>query len=457
MSKLNVVVKILLLNVLIYSVYSLTSGAFGITHLPDLLSDIKTKEKPKSAFEVIEEGDSTELEKDTLTRAQQLAIQKADTSLISFGDFSKLFESFLSHEYESTAVHIAYFGDSMIEGDLLTSDLRKKMQTRFGGAGVGFMPITSPSASYRTTITHTYNNKWTNFHLNKKPPKKYSLGISGYTFLGDKLASAKFIKNKADKPYQSAHLFYKGHSDALLKLVTDSESFELRIQPNIESSYFTLKKMKPFGKLQIEVQQGAPILYGINLESGPGIYVDNFSFRGHSGTMLTSIPKDNYQTYSEALNCKLVILHYGLNVVGHELGDYSWYKRGIKKAIRHIKSSFPNATILLVSVSDKSYRSNNGYETEPDIPLFVNLQAKIAIEEGICFWNLYKSMGGYNSMKRWVEEEKPRLANLDYTHLNHQGAKRAADIFYQWLIKELESYKKINQDVQKPVKSNHPA
>jgi lysophospholipase L1-like esterase len=66
-------------------------------------------------------------------------------------------------------------------------------------------------------------------------------------------------------------------------------------------------------------------------------------------------------------------------------------------------------------------------------------------------------MGGYNSMKRWVEEEKPRLANLDYTHLNHQGAKRAADIFYQWLIKELESYKKINQDVQKPVKSNHPA
>lgn len=457
MNKLNIVVKILLFNVLLFSLFSLASNLQSFVTMPDLLSDIKKQEKIKADFQVIDETDSTELETDTLSTTQQLALQKADTSLLSFGDFSKLFDSFLAHEYESTAVHIAYFGDSMIEGDLLTLDLRKKMQSKFGGAGVGFMPITSPSASYRTSITHSYNNKWTNYHLNKKPPKKYSLGVSGYTFLGNKLASAKYAKNKGDKPYQMAHLFYHGNSNATVKLVTDSETFALNILPSSGSNFFALKKMKPFGKLQVEVEQGEPILYGINLEGGPGVYVDNFSFRGHSGTMLTGIPKENYQIYSEALNCKLVILHYGLNVVGHELVDYSWYKRGIKKAIKHIKNSFPNATILLVSVSDKSYRSNNGYETEPDIPLFVNLQAKIAIEEGICFWNLYKSMGGYNSMKRWVEEEKPRLANLDYTHLNHQGAKRAADIFYQWLMKEFESYKKVNHDAKKPAKNNHPA
>ena len=120
-------------------------------------------------------------------------------------------------------------------------------------------------------------------------------------------------------------------------------------------------------------------------------------------------------------------------------------------AIQQIKNSFPDATILLISVSDKSYSINKKFQTEPDIPIFVNLQAKIAKEEGVCFWNLYKSMGGYNSMKRWVEEERPRLGNFDYTHLNHQGAKRAADLLYQWLMEEFELYKTKNRNAEKPI------
>lgn len=451
MNKLGVVIKILFVNVFIYSLISFFPSLLEATKLPDLLSDIKKPKIENQQISIVEEGDSTFQEVDSSTYDQNITLNAVDTSVIGFGDFSKIFSSFLVHEYETTAVHIAYFGDSMIEGDLLTSDLRNKLQLRFGGFGVGFMPITSLSSTYRNTIQHTFNNKWTSYHFNKRPPKGVGLGVSGYSFKGKPSAMVKFSKNKKDKAYNRAHIFYSSMGNSNIRLATDSNHLELQLKANSGYNYYTLNNLKPFGKFQLEIESGDPILYGINLESGNGVYVDNFSFRGHSGTMLASIPKDSYKVYSEALTCKLVILHYGLNVVGHNVGDYSWYKRGIKKAIRQIKSSFPNATILLVSVSDKSYSINKKFLTEPDIPIFVNLQAKIAKEEGICFWNLYKSMGGYNSMKKWVEEEKPRLANLDYTHLNHQGAKRAANLFYQWLMEEFELYKTKNRNAQKPI------
>ena len=40
-------------------------------------------------------------------------------------------------------VRIAYFGDSFIEADILTGDLREMLQKRFGGCGVGYVPITT--------------------------------------------------------------------------------------------------------------------------------------------------------------------------------------------------------------------------------------------------------------------------------------------------------------------------
>jgi len=451
MNKLGAVVKILLLNVLLYSLISLLPNLLEATKLPDLLSDIKKPRKENRQVSYVEEGDSISLESDSIIDNLNTPLNVDDTSLIGFGDFSKIFTSFLAHEYETTAVHIAYFGDSMIEGDLLTADLRNKLQSRFSGFGVGFMPITSLSSTYRNTIQHTFNNKWTSYHFNKRPPKGVSLGVSGYSFKGKPLATVKFIKNKKDKSYSRAHIFYSSINNSNIKLETDSNKLEINLKENNGSGYYLLSNLKPFGKFQLEINSGDPILYGINLEGGNGVYVDNFSFRGHSGTMLASIPKGNYKAYSEALTCKLVILQYGLNVVGHNVGDYSWYKRGIKKAIQQIKNSFPDATILLISVSDKSYSINKKFQTEPDIPIFVNLQAKIAKEEGVCFWNLYKSMGGYNSMKRWVEEERPRLGNFDYTHLNHQGAKRAADLLYQWLMEEFELFKTKNRNAEKPI------
>ena len=61
---------------------------------------------------------------------------------------------------QSGNVRIAYFGDSMTDGDMIVQDLRNNYQSRFGGKGVGFVAITSESAASRSSIAHEFSENW---------------------------------------------------------------------------------------------------------------------------------------------------------------------------------------------------------------------------------------------------------------------------------------------------------
>ena len=53
-------------------------------------------------------------------------------------------------------VRIAVFGDSFIEADIFTADLREILQKRFRGCGVGFDTITSMTNGDHPTVRHTF-------------------------------------------------------------------------------------------------------------------------------------------------------------------------------------------------------------------------------------------------------------------------------------------------------------
>ena len=58
----------------------------------------------------------------------------------------------LERQQKQKKTRIGYFGDSMIEGDLITQDFRSTLQDTFGGIGVGFMPVTSIVAGFSCLI-----------------------------------------------------------------------------------------------------------------------------------------------------------------------------------------------------------------------------------------------------------------------------------------------------------------
>ena len=67
----------------------------------------------------------------------------------------RLSSSSSDSDADDKLVRIAVFGDSFIEADIMTADLREMFQKRFGGCGVGFVTITSMTSGYRRQRTGT--------------------------------------------------------------------------------------------------------------------------------------------------------------------------------------------------------------------------------------------------------------------------------------------------------------
>ena len=416
--------------------------------LSDIVSKGRTKFVPlthKTITRTVITNDST-----------QVAIRAADSSNIyDFGvdgvsSLNHFFQALNNAKKQKQKVRIAYFGDSMIEGDLISQDLRTSMQDVFGGNGVGFVPVTSIVAGFRKSITHSFGN-WTTFNLLDTVPSHHSLGISGYSFI-PKTVTDFFETNSNDSWVKYAavkqkHLnkFYK---TKLLYGKSEGENYVLindvtyKLDGTKAVNQLVVNSNKPYSTVYATFRCKTAIdVFGFSMESDTGAFVDNFSFRGNSGLPISKIRQAIYSGTNDCLNYDLIILEYGLNAVSSKVTDYSWYERGMERVIKHIKESFPQASILLISVGDKGYREDGGYITDSAVPLFVEVQRRMAEENKLAFWSLYDAMGGNGSMVKWVEGDTV-LANKDYTHFNFKGAHKVGKLLFNKLMTEYNDYNK---------------
>lgn len=420
----------------------LSAGVFSpqLQRKINLFSDIIKENVSQTAEDSITAADSvmTELtapentSDDTLSQ-NQMEWQPGELNLDTF------FVELKKLNGNKQKIRIAWFGDSMIEGDLVTQDFRKLMQKQFGGCGVGFVPITSPVAQFRQTIKQTFSDDWTVYNFMKRPPAGVQLGVSGNTFVSGEKSWVEFNGTKMYPDYSDISLICRKCEPNSIKAYSDSMELLLPTDTVNSLKFVTLPLNKPAKKVRLQFEKDNCIVHGVYLDNGGGIYVDNFSFRGNSGIPLASIPFDELSEIGKRENYRLVILSYGLNVVAHDIKKYTWYKTSFAKTLAYIKAAFPNASVLLMSVGDKSYRNDDGYKTEPDIPVFVSMQKQLASAGGVTFWNLYEAMGGYNSMVKWAEGN-PKLANLDYTHPNFAGGKKIAQLIFDDLMKSYDHF-----------------
>ena len=121
-------------------------------------------------------------------------------------------------------VRIAWFGDSMVEGDLITCDLRYMLQKRFGGSGVGIVPITSITAGFRQTVQHTFSDNWTSTSILAPTSGIDAPGITGFTF---KPQPTKLDTTNIDNPSLSWVKYKAADKEVLINLLKPSFFTEL--------------------------------------------------------------------------------------------------------------------------------------------------------------------------------------------------------------------------------------
>ena len=75
-----------------------------------------------------------------------------------------------------------------------------------------------------------------------------------------------------------------------------------------------------------------------------------------------------------------------------------------------------------------STRIDGEWRTYPKLPLVVDSLRAAANDMGAAYWDLYRVMGGYNSMAQWCESS-PLLAGSDHIHFTPRGAERVGNLF----------------------------
>ena len=330
--------------------------------------------------------------------------------------------------------------EASVESDLISSDFRDLFQKEFGGKGVGIVPITSQDVNFRKTTDLSFSDDWETASVYARNKDRLPLGISGHVFVN---ADGSWVEMKTNNRYKTVKSF------DVVKLYYSHATSNAEVKYSIDGGKEVKKSLTAGNKLNVlEIKNNdtksvkftfpkakSAYYYGVSLESGDGVYVDNYALRGNSGVDLKKIDAAELKAFDKELDYDLVILEFGLNILSGRRTNFKRYEKDMVKVINGMKKAMPNASFLLVGVHDKCIKKGSKFITDPAVPELVKAQKNIAEKTDVAIWNLFEAMGGENSMVEWVDSNPPK-AFIDYIHFNDVGAKEEATMLFNELMKK---------------------
>ncbi len=423
-----------------------------------------------SAFSLIAD---TVTHNDTIQPVDSLKAFSADylkskINRLEFADstnrsLSFFFESLKNKKYNKKAIRILHYGDSQIEGDRITSYFRSRLQTKFGGGGIGLVHAL-PQNSETSTLLQTTSSNWEKITLSDHD--KSLAGVNRYGALGgfssftssksffSKGTNEAWIKfkrvggvSRTARRFDRIRIFYGFNPKPfIVELFSDGATNDAELISNtykLATISWDIKQTT--NQFDINFKgDGSPLVYGISLETEKGIVVDNVPLRGSSGIDFTKTDMGFMTDMLRQLNAKLIILQFGVNVVPRIVDSYKYYEVQLYNQIKALQTALPEASIIVIGVSDVARKEGLRYTSYPNIEMIRDAQKNAAFKAGIAFWDCYKAMGGKNSMAAW-QAAKPPLASKDFIHFTYRGANLIAEMFYAALISEYEQYLKNNE------------
>lgn len=357
-------------------------------------------------------------------------------------------------------IRILHYGDSQIEGDRITSYVREKLQSEFGGHGPGMLPAFEFVPNF--SVQQTQSSNWIRYTAFGRPDttvthKNFGLAANFSRFTpyskdtaeGDLVSAwVKFSPSKYGygrvKRYNLLRVHY-GNSSRNVTIQVDADGVlihESNLEPTNRTSLFELNIGQTPRELTITFTgTDSPDLYGISLESSSGVILDNYAMRGSSGTVFTQMSAQHLSAQYNREPVSLVILQFGGNTVPYikskEQADA--YGQWFGKQIAYLKKLIPNASFVVIGPSDMATKVGTQYQTMSFLVEVRDALKEASFKQGAAYWDIYEVMGGRNSMPKWVAEDPP-LAAPDYIHFTPQGAKYVAELFYKSLHRDYERF-----------------
>lgn len=349
----------------------------------------------------------------------------------------------------SQQVRIIHYGDSQIEEDRISSQLRNNLQNRFGGIGLGLQPAMKrtdkATLQQRTNPSLSYNMLYAQNSYRAKD-KRYGPLLQVCRVNGTATVTIEPSKyTNFPHSRQFDHIGTLADGEGSIEIVTADSSYVLVADTLTEMKQLYLDLPEPVDGLQY-IFQGRWNVYGLMLDGQTGITVDNIPMRGYSGNTFHLNDMSTMAPFYDAQNVSLMILQFGGNAVPGLSGERSIesYKNSIGITIDYFHKLVPNACILLIGPADMSTNVKGEMQTYPQLPKLVTALKEAAVTHNAAFWSMYDAMGGWNSMIKWVEA-RPQLAGDDYIHFTRKGADKMADLLNEVVMSYYKNYRLRNR------------
>ena len=347
-------------------------------------------------------------------------------------------------------VRILFYGDSQLEGDRMTSLLRRQLRQEGGGTGPGLISPVMPVMYTRSFVVKSSPN-WVRYTL-----LDYRKGILPDNRLGPMLALCRFKApgdtlrtpvyasvritpvpgaDAAVSKYDKLRIFYGNNPDTVFVSVRSGS--RLLDFAMLQTGTGPLEYSTPLPSLSdvtIEFTgRSSPDIYAFSLESDHGVIVDNIPVRGSAGLEFVMTDKAGFEECFAMLKPDMIILQFGLNVVRNVRSEYHYYEEGLVKQIEYLRSVSGGVPVMLVSLTDMALKTEDTIMTYTNIPAIRDAQKKAAATSGVIFFDAWNSMGGKGSIIKWLNHTPP-LASKDLTHLSNAGSDTIASRIYSDLL-----------------------
>jgi lysophospholipase L1-like esterase len=340
---------------------------------------------------------------------------------------------------------VVHYGDSPTTADMVTGDVRKLLQKRFGDAGHGFVLAAKPWAWYQHQGVELSAEGWQDVPASRFEARDGLFGLGGVSFTGAQSASSKIAL--ADPGQGRFEVWYlRQPGGGVFTFWADGRQLG-----SVDTSGGAKEPgFAPFAlaggasHLELRVESGPVRVFGITAEkAGPGVVYDSMGLNGASITVLSRMFNEGH--WAEELrhrNPNLVVINYGTNEADFAafIDNSKLYETELRTAIGRLRRALPEASVLVMSPMDRGQRTVAGIETMATIPRIVAIQRRVARETGCGFFDTFTAMGGEGTMARWYASQ-PRLVSADLIHPYPEGGKRVAGLFAREVGGGLNRYK----------------
>ncbi len=338
-------------------------------------------------------------------------------------------------------VNIVHIGDSHIQADFLSDEVRDGFQELFGNAGRGLVfPHQLASSNAAGDIIASSNTRWA-FNRVAHPEISLPVGVSGFGLRTAVDGASINISLRQDfrgsyTSFNKLRFFLDSSSSNawLVEAEPNDEPIVIRKGADDTMVFQEISFAKQSTSLSMVSLPGSTEkdFYGVSLEnSNPGVIYHTVGVNGA-----------RYDQYNEAplfwkqlpgLNADLYIISLGTNEAQRAAFSETIFLREFNLFISKIHEASPHASILITTAPD-SYKGRTSNRVLQQLNQSI---INACNAQYIPCWDLYRITNGFGSAYSW---SRRGLMNRDRIHFTAEGYRLQGVMLFNALAKGFNNY-----------------